>query len=211
VAEIPLTDFGDIRDGKRQPLPAAYNTITQNEVRRTRLVGVPNATPPEMYIGDNLSEYHQAVRRITDGVSHSIQGTASHTPPTPPTPPSLEKQADDLMPLILERLRNLAPPEARAIAGEAAEHRPLDGVSLAALSDWLRDENFDGLAEEVARLKPGAGETIILQPKRECDDESLREIAAFLENLLPGKTVLLPYGVDMVGIASFQRKLECNI
>lgn len=204
MAEIPLTDFGDIRDGKRQPLPAAYNTITQNEVRKTRLVGVPNATPPEMYIGDNLSEYHQAVRRIADGVSHSIQETATSTVGHSETPEykrdRLEKQADDLMPLILEQLRNLAPPEARAIAGEAAESRPLDGVSLRAISDWLKEQNFDSLADEIARLKPGAGEVCILQIDHPHNSDQWMDAKKSLENIAPGKFLLLPYGLDLLGI-----------
>lgn len=102
----------------------------------------------------------------------------------------LDKQAD-LMPFILSRLRELAPAEARAIAGEAAASSPLDAVALSILADWLEEHQYDGLAREVRRLPIEGGQLVILRASFEATEEGIRVMEAKLKEKHPDTRFLI--------------------
>jgi hypothetical protein len=101
----------------------------------------------------------------------------------------------DLWPLILGRLRAMADPQARSLAAGAVAQKGLDELSLLALTDWLRENQFDGIAEEVARLPLTGGTLLVMRSPYALSPEQAARAAAGIQKLAGGaRVIVLPPG-----------------
>lgn len=92
---------------------------------------------------------------------------------------------DALWPKFLARLREMAHPEARAMAGAAAEVPGLDELALMALADWLEERQFPTLAAgaKVRRLAVRDGDLLAIECEGVLTPEARKNLRQSMERL----------------------------
>jgi hypothetical protein len=112
--------------------------------------------------------------------------------------PDLGSLAGQLFPLLLKRLREMAPAEACALAGAAAGVPGLDALACAAGADWLEERGLQLEAAKVRTLPLKDGDLVLVTPDRHLTPEATASVREGLEDIqlrlaAAGRSVVITY------------------
>lgn len=122
--------------------------------------------------------------------------------------------AEQLMPLLLEKLREMAPAEARSLAGAAADVPGLDALACKALADWLEERGMPDAGARVRKLPLRDGDLLVIQPPGPMTYEAMqniREWVGMLERRMrdTGRQVVIavvPHGFTLLHFRTGKRE-----
>ncbi len=121
---------------------------------------------------------------------------------------------DGLEEAVRKVLREMAPAEAKALAGAAADVPGLDELAIAALADWLEERGMADVGARVRKLPLRDGDLLILQPTSPMGREQLHAFSESCRRLhdslqAAGRNIdVIPiqYGINLTHLRTGKRE-----